>query len=85
MTADTPPAATIDVRGLAPPEPMLAILMKLAELGPQARLDVRIHRDPLPLYERLAERGFAAAVERRGEGDYLVRIRPAHPPAARER
>jgi hypothetical protein len=56
---------------------MVAILEKLAELGPGARLRVHHHRDPVLLYEKLRLRGYAARTERRGEGDYLVHIAPA--------
>ena len=66
----------LDVRGLEPPQPMIAILEKLAELGEGAQLLVRHHREPVLLYEKLAARGYAARTTRRGEGDYLVHIAP---------
>jgi uncharacterized protein (DUF2249 family) len=68
---------TLDVRGLEPPQPMITILEKLAELGPGAQLEVHHHREPVLLYEKLQLRGYAARTEKRGEGDYLVRIAPA--------
>lgn len=71
------PPVTLDVRGLEPPQPMIAILEKLTELGPGAQLEVHHHREPVLLYEKLALRGYAARTERRGEGDFLVRIAPA--------
>lgn len=67
----------LDVRGLEPPQPMIAILEKLAALGDNAQLLVRHHREPVLLYEKLAARGYAARASRRGEGDYLVHIAPA--------
>ncbi len=67
----------MDVRGLEPPQPMIAILEKLVELGNGAQLLVRHHREPVLLYEKLAARGYAARTSRRGEGDYLVHIAPA--------
>lgn len=67
----------MDVRGLEPPRPIVAILEKLAELGPGAQLLVRHHRDPVLLYDKLRLRGYDARAERRAEGDYLVRIAPA--------
>ena len=67
----------MDVRGLEPPQPMIAILEKLVELGDGAQLLVRHHREPVLLYEKLLARGYAARTSRRGEGDYLVHIAPA--------
>jgi hypothetical protein len=67
----------MDVRGLEPPAPLLAILEKLTELGPGAQLRVRHHREPVLLYDKLALRGFAARAERQPEGDFIVQIAPA--------
>jgi hypothetical protein len=49
----------IDVRGLAPPEPFLAIVRLLESIG-DAPTPVIIHheRDPVLLYGELAERGW---------------------------
>ncbi len=70
------PPVQLDVSGLEPPQPMVTILEKLAELGPGAQLEVTHHREPVLLYEKLKLRGYAARTEKRGEGDYLVRIAP---------
>jgi tRNA 2-thiouridine synthesizing protein A len=70
------PLVELDVRGMEPPGPMVAILEKLVELGPGARLQVRHHREPVFLYEKLRARGYAARTEKRGERDYLVHIAP---------
>lgn len=56
ITATTPPPTTsnkilLDVRGLAPPEPMQRVLQTLAGLPPRAVLTVNIHREPIFLYE----------------------------------
>lgn len=67
----------MDVRELEPPQPMIAILEKLAELGDGAQLLVRHHREPVLLYEKLAARGYAAKTSKRAEGDYLVHVAPA--------
>jgi uncharacterized protein (DUF2249 family) len=67
----------LDVRGLPPPEPMIAILEKLVALGPGAQLLVRHHREPVLLYDKLALRGYAARTEKLGEGDYRVHVAPA--------
>jgi hypothetical protein len=66
----------LDVRGLEPPGPLVAILERLADLGPGGQLLVRHHREPVLLYDKLKLRGYAARCERRGEGDYLVHIAP---------
>lgn len=71
------PPVDLDVRGLEPPGPMVTILEKLAELGAGAQLRVRHHREPVLLYDKLKLRGYAARVDRRVEGDYLVFIAPA--------
>ncbi len=72
----------MDVRGLEPPEPMMRILEKLAELGPGAQLIVRHHREPVLLYDKLHERGYRAVTTKRGEGDYVVHILPEYAPGA---
>lgn len=51
----------IDVRGLAPPEPMVAILALCAKVPPGTRIVVRLDRDPVFLYPELAEHGWAAS------------------------
>jgi uncharacterized protein (DUF2249 family) len=71
------PPVSMDVRGLAPPAPMVAILERLTELGEGAQLIVRHHREPTLLYDKLTARGYAARTERRGEGDYVIHIAPA--------
>lgn len=50
---------TIDVSGLAPPDPMTVILKYLAKLTPQECLLVKHRRQPFPLYEKLNEAGFS--------------------------
>jgi uncharacterized protein (DUF2249 family) len=67
----------LDVRGLEPPAPLVAILEKLAELGPGAQLLVHHHREPVLLYDKLAPRGYAARCEKKSATHYLVRIAPA--------
>lgn len=66
-----------DVRLLEPPGPMMAVLDKLTELGPGAQLDVRHHREPILLYEKLAGRGYKARAEQVGESDWRIRVSPA--------
>lgn len=51
----------IDVRGLAPPQPMVSILRHIEQHGRDGRsLIVHHDRDPAMLYPELAERGWSA-------------------------
>lgn len=65
----------LDVSGLEPPQPMVAILAKLSELGPGDTLEVSHHREPVPLYAHLEEAGFAHEISKLGENRYLLKIR----------
>lgn len=64
----------LDVRGLEPPAPMMRIMEALAR-APQQALRVRIHREPFPLYELLAERGFGWRSTPLADGTYELLIR----------
>ena len=46
----------IDVRGLLPPQPMVAVLSLLDSGAAGDRLIVHIDREPFPLYQELEER-----------------------------
>ena len=48
----------IDVRGLPPPEPMLAILGQLEQPDQTGPVTVHHDREPIYLYPELAERGW---------------------------
>lgn len=48
----------IDVRGLSPPEPMVAILTLLEHRDTNDRVIVHHDREPVFLYPELAERGW---------------------------
>lgn len=50
-------SGVLDLRELPPPEPMMRVLGAVAALAVGERLVVRLARDPLLLYPRLAERG----------------------------
>jgi uncharacterized protein (DUF2249 family) len=71
-------AGTLDVRGLEPPQPMVAVLERLETLAPGETLTVIHDRRPTFLYPQLDERGFTHATDEPGPG--VVRIvigRPA--------
>jgi len=53
-------AVHIDVRGLAPPQPLIEILRLVATLPPDGVLIVHHDRDPMLLYPELAEIGWCA-------------------------
>jgi uncharacterized protein (DUF2249 family) len=65
----------LDVRGLAPPEPMMKILEKLSEVDARTILLVHHHREPMLLYEKLEQRGYQAVTEKVGEEYFKVIIR----------
>ena len=50
----------IDVRGLAPPQPLVAILQLVASVSDSTPVVVHHDRDPLLLYGELAEIGWVA-------------------------
>lgn len=74
--ADTPGKVhVLDVSGLEPPQPMVAILERIRDLAAGDVLEVSHHREPVPLYPLLDEAGFAHETEKLGENRYRLRIR----------
>ncbi|HSB25817.1 MAG TPA: DUF2249 domain-containing protein [Burkholderiaceae bacterium] len=67
----------IDVRGLPPPQPLVAIL-RLIDATPTLRVLIVHHdRDPMLLYPELAERGWAAERIEGAPGEVRLRLQPA--------
>ncbi|OGA15962.1 MAG: hypothetical protein A3I63_10455 [Betaproteobacteria bacterium RIFCSPLOWO2_02_FULL_66_14] len=66
----------LDVRGLEPPEPFLRIMQALSG-APDRPLRVLIHREPLPLYDVLAEQGFDHRTRRLEDGGFEIVIERA--------
>lgn len=64
----------LDVRGLEPPEPMVRILSRLSEMGPEDVLEVTHFREPFPLYPILEEKGFDHAIKKVKEDFYILNI-----------
>ena len=62
----------IDVSAMEPPGPFVSIMEELSR--GHVPLRVRIHREPLPLYAALAERGFAYRTRRLDDGCFEIRI-----------
>jgi hypothetical protein len=74
-------ATVLDVRGLEPPEPFLRIMQALTG-APDAPLRVLIHREPFPLYEVLAEQGFAHRARPLEDGGFEILIHRCNPEIA---
>jgi len=66
---------TLDVRGLEPPQPMLAVLEHLQTLAPGETLTVIHERRPMFLYPQLDERGFTHRTEESEPGVVRIVIR----------
>jgi hypothetical protein len=68
-------AAHIDVRGLAPPQPLVAILRLVQSAGPDGTVVVHHDRDPLLLYPELAQIGWGAERIDAPEGEVRLLLR----------
>jgi hypothetical protein len=69
------PDTHIDVRGLAPPDPLVAILRLLRTLGDEARVIAHLDRDPVMLYPELAQVGWEAERVEGEPGEVRLRLR----------
>lgn len=69
----------LDLRDLAPPEPLERTLDALAGLAPGDRLVLRLRRQPYPLYELLRQMGYRWKVSG-GDGDWHILIEPESAP-----
>jgi hypothetical protein len=67
--------AHIDVRGLPPPEPLVAILRLLRTQAAEAGVVAHLDRDPLMLYPELAQLGWEAAHVAGEPGEVRLRLR----------
>jgi uncharacterized protein (DUF2249 family) len=76
-TIATAGAATIDVRGLPPPQPMVLVLERLTDLAEGETLEVLHERRPVFLYPQLDERGFSHETDEPAPGLVRIRIRRA--------
>lgn len=65
--------ATLDLRGLQPPEPIVRIFDAL-ERAPGAPLRAILPHEPVPLYGLLRDRGFSCTGAQRADGGYEVLI-----------
>jgi hypothetical protein len=69
--------AHLDVRGLKPPEPMVAILSMIDGSAGEAAFTVHLERDPVFLYPELAERGWIATPVDADPGEVRLRLERA--------
>lgn len=77
-----PTEILVDARGLAAPEPLERVMDALDKLGPGQTIRLLLHREPFPLYDLLAERGYAHATHEDAGGNYVILIRSSHDPTA---
>lgn len=62
--------ATLDTRGLEPPEPMVRVLAVVRSMAPGSTLEVFTEREPVFLYQELAARGISVCSEWLGTAGY---------------
>lgn len=67
----------IDVRGLPPPGPLVAILELVESIGEDVPIIVHHDRDPKLLYPELAELGWIAAAIDAPEGEVRLKLERA--------
>lgn len=65
--------ATLDLRGLRPPEPMVRIFDAL-ERAPGTPLRAILPHEPVPLYALLRDRGFSCTGAQRADGGFEILI-----------
>jgi hypothetical protein len=65
----------IDVRGLMPPQPLIAILRLLASAAADTVVIVHLDRDPVMLYPELAQMGWGTETIRGDAGEVRLRLR----------
>lgn len=70
-------ARRLDLRGMAPPEPMMRIMAELSTLAEGEALEAVLPHEPVPLYAMLDEQGWAHEVVSKGPGACVVRVRRA--------
>ena len=64
----------IEVRGLAPPAPFVQIIRLIESLPVASAIIVHHDRDPLPLYDELAQRGWSARPIEGDAGEFRLRL-----------
>lgn len=72
--ADYENVIELDVRELAPPEPMMKILENISKVDEKTVMVVHHHREPMMLYPKLEERGYTAITNKIDENYFKVVI-----------
>lgn len=72
-----PDGVHIDVRGLAPPAPLVAIVELIESIGDATPVIVHHERDPIMLYGELAERGWTAQRLDATPGEFRLKLERA--------
>ena len=65
----------LDVRGIQPPDNILAVLKKAGELSNSATLEFVIESNPFQLYDLLQQRGFVLEMEPQKDGTFVGRVK----------
>ena len=68
-------ATILDVRGLAEPDNILAILKKASELPSGSTLEFVIESNPFQLYDLLQQRGYVLEMQPQKDGTFLGRVK----------
>lgn len=66
-------ARRLDLRHMAPPQPMLVILAELDALG-AGELEAVLPHEPVPLYPALEQRGWRHELLRDAPGECVLRL-----------
>jgi hypothetical protein len=64
----------VDVRGLSPPQPLVAIVRLIEAIDDARAVVAHLDRDPLMLYPELAERGWVAQQVPAPPGEVRLRL-----------
>jgi uncharacterized protein (DUF2249 family) len=64
----------VDARGLMPPEPFERVVDALANLAPDDQVLLILEREPLPLYQFLANNRYRYETRSFPDGRYEIRI-----------
>lgn len=68
-------ARRLDLRGMAPPEPMMRIMAELPTLGEGEALEAVLPHEPVPLYAMLDQQGWAHELVSNEPGACVVRVK----------
>ncbi len=74
MSEHRTPAIVIDACAMMPPEPMERTLEALDRLSPGESLLLIIPRRPAPLFDILADNGYAYRIDTRDDGIFEINI-----------